>query len=167
MDLSKDIPAGKYTGTATVWAENTEKQTVELSLKIGNEVLAHRGDSEAWKHSRLRWLNSTLGIDDEPTNGYKPISFIGESTYGFTGKTMTIADNGFPGSFKVKETEVLNRPISFVVETPKGQEKFSEPPKYTVGEKCPGKDDWSLGKLFGQSKNIGRWNHRSGRVYQL
>ncbi len=139
VDLSKDIPAGTYTGTATVWAENTEKQTVELSLKIGNEVLADRGDSEAWRHSRLRWLNSTLGIDDEPTNGYKPISFIGESTYGFTGKTMTIADNGFPSSFKVKETEVLNRPISFVVETPKGQEQFSEPQNIQLVKNAPGK----------------------------
>ncbi len=138
VDIPEDITSGKYEGTFRVSAKNAAAQTLNISLKIGNEVLADRGDSEAWRHSRLRWLNSTLGIDDEPTNGYKPISFVGENTYGFAGKTMTIADSGFPGSFKVKETEILSRPVAFVVETRNGKEQFSVSRNAKLLKKKPG-----------------------------
>lgn len=139
IDIPENIIPGYYKGTVTVLAENAETQTVEINLKIDHSTLEDRGDSEAWRHSRLRWLNSTLGIDEEPTKGYKPISFPGEQTYGFTGKTMTISESGFPGSFKIKETEILNRPIAFVVETTKGKEQFSVPQNVELVKNAPGK----------------------------
>lgn len=127
LDIGKDIPSGVYTGKFSVTAKNAAPQTVEVQIKITNEILADRGDSEAWRHSRLRWLNSTLGLDDKPAKPFKELSFLGDNTYGFTGKTMTMSENGFPGSFKVKEIEILNRPISFIVQTKNGTEKLSEP----------------------------------------
>ncbi len=138
VDIPENIAAGNYTGTVLVVAENVEPQTINISLKINNETLADRGDSDAWRHSRLRWLNSTLGIDDEPTKDYKPISVLGEGSYGLTGKTMQMSENGFPGSLKVKATEILNRPISFVVETKNGREKFSAPQDVKLLKNEPG-----------------------------
>jgi len=127
IDIPEDIIPGYYKGTVTVTAENAQSQTVEVTMKIGNELLADRGDNEPWRHSRLRWLNSTLGIDDEPAKSYSPIKFLGENTYQFTGKKMTMSNNGFPGSIDVNGFEILNRPISFIVETVNGKEQFSEP----------------------------------------
>ncbi len=138
VDIPEDIQPGNYKGTVNVLAENSESQTIEVILKIGNEALPDRGDNEPWRHSRLRWLNSTLGIDDNPTKQYQPISFLGESTYGFTGKKLTMSDNGFPGSIKVKGIEILNRPISFVVETTQGKEQFSEPQNVELLKNEPG-----------------------------
>jgi hypothetical protein len=139
VDIPAYISAGNYTGKVTVLAENAESQAIDIYLKIGNSVLADRGDSEAWRHSRLRWLNSTLGINDKPTKPFQAISFLGENTYGFTGKTMTLSENGFPGSFKIKDTEILNRPMSFVVETAKGMEQFSSPQNVKLVKNEPGK----------------------------
>ncbi len=138
VDIPENIAKGNYKGTVTVSPKNAEPQTVNVSLKINNEVLTDRGDREAWRHSRLRWLNSTLGIDDKPTKSYSPIKFLGENTYQFTGKKMTISNNGFPGSIEVKGLEILNRPILFVVETQNGKEQFSEPQNVKLLKNEPG-----------------------------
>ncbi|MCG8307083.1 MAG: DUF6067 family protein [Cytophagales bacterium] len=151
VDIPKDIKSGKYKGQITILAENTSPQKIDISIMITSEVLADRGDSEPWRHSRLRWLNSTLGIDDQPIKGYRPISFLGDRTYGFTGKTMTISESGFPGSFKVKDTEILSRPIAFVVETQKGKEQFSGPQNVQLVKNAPGK---MIGSWASVSKNI-------------
>ncbi|NVK53061.1 MAG: hypothetical protein HWD85_09015 [Flavobacteriaceae bacterium] len=151
VDIPEDIKSGNYTGTINVISENTESQTVNVSIRINNEILADRGDSEGWRHSRLRWLNSTLGLDDEPTKAYKAIEFLGNRTYGFTGKTMQMSISGFPGSFKVKETEILNHPISFVVETKSGKEKFSTPQNMQLVKNSPGK---MIGSWESTSENI-------------
>jgi hypothetical protein len=151
VDIPENMASGIYGGTVVVSAKNAESQTINISLKITNNLLADRGDSEAWRHSRLRWLNSTLGIDDEPAKPFQAIQFLGDKTYGFTGKTMTIADKGFPGSFKIKETEILNRPVSFVVETMKGKETFSEPQNVELVKNTPGK---MIGAWESISENI-------------
>ncbi|MCK5774669.1 MAG: hypothetical protein KAH25_00750, partial [Bacteroidales bacterium] len=125
IDIPEDIAAGNYTGTVSVIAENTEPQIINISLKINNEVLADRGDGERWRHSRLRWLNSTLGNDDNATKQYQPIKILDNKTYSLTNKEITVAESGLPGSINVKGVEILNKPISFIVETKKGIEKFS------------------------------------------
>ena len=69
-----DVPAGQkaglYQGTIVISDESGRKGVVPLSIRIEGEPLADRGDSELWRHSRLRWLNSTLGISDMPTQPY-------------------------------------------------------------------------------------------------
>ncbi|HSH19766.1 MAG TPA: glycoside hydrolase domain-containing protein, partial [Draconibacterium sp.] len=138
IDIPENIIPGYYKGTIKVISENADPQIVEITLNIKNQILADRGDSETWRHSRLRWLNSTLGIDDNPTKPFQSISVLGEGTYGFTGKKMQMANNGFPGSIDVKGTEILNRPISFVVESAKGKEQFSEPRDVKLLKNEPG-----------------------------
>jgi len=58
---------GTYKGSLTFKPESISAQSVDLEIKVMETILTDRGDSETWRHSRLRWLNSTLGIDDNPT----------------------------------------------------------------------------------------------------
>jgi hypothetical protein len=68
--VGTDIPADAfpdtYEGFIVIKPENLKEQKVKIVLIVENDILADRGDGELWRHSRLRWLNSTLGIDDEP-----------------------------------------------------------------------------------------------------
>ena len=89
VDIPEDITPGKYRGQVTVSPENSEPQTVDVVIKIKNEVITGRGDNEPWRHSRLRWLNSTLGIDDMPTKGYDPIEVKDNDLYILTGKEVS------------------------------------------------------------------------------
>lgn len=138
VDIPEQITVGTYKGQVTVKPENTKPKIIDVTLKITDQVLADRGDSEPWRHSRLRWLNSTLGIDDKPTKSYLAIKFLGENTYQFAGMKMTMSNNGFPGLIDVKGLEILNRPISFVVETQNGKEQFSEPQNVKLLKNEPG-----------------------------
>jgi hypothetical protein len=138
IDIPENIPAGSYRGTITIKPENADPQTLELNLKVGNEVLADRGDSEPWRHSRLRWLNSTMGIDDKPAKPYDAIEFMGNNVYRLTDKKLTMDPGGMPGSIKVSGTEILAYPLSFVVETKNGIEQFSLPEDVVLLKNEPG-----------------------------
>ncbi|MCY1719376.1 DUF6067 family protein [Prolixibacteraceae bacterium Z1-6] len=138
VDIPEDVQSGKYSGEITVLAENAAPQKINIQIKIGDVILADRGDNENWRHSRLRWLNSTLGIDEQPTKPYQPISVLGENEYGFTGKTMILGEKGFPASFDIKGTEILNGPVAFIVETGSGTENFTKPQNVQLLKNKPG-----------------------------
>lgn len=124
VDIPKEISAGIYKGKIIVKTGNASSQIVDVKLTVGDNVLADRGDSETWRHSRLRWLNSTAGIDDKPVAPYKPIKALGNRMYDLSGKVLTMGVKGMPASVNVYGNEVLTAPISFVVETKAGIERF-------------------------------------------
>jgi hypothetical protein len=138
IDIPEKIPAGVYKCRIKVIPENSTPQTVEVTLKIAEKILADRGDNEPWRHSRLRWLNSTLGIDDQPTKPYEAIEFLGNSAYRLTDKKLTIDKSGMPGSIQVAGIEILAHPLSFVVETQTGNEEFSLPENIELLKNKPG-----------------------------
>ncbi len=138
IDIPEDIPSGTYRGTVTVHPENAKTKNVEVLLKITNKILADRGDSEPWRHSRLRWLNSTLGIDDKPTKPYKAIVLLNDSSYLLSDKKVTLGKDRMPGRINIRGTEILAHPLSFIIETPHGVERFSPPDGLTVLKNKPG-----------------------------
>lgn len=138
VDVAENLPAGTYTGKATVWADNAVAQEVQVEIKVEGKVIEERGDNEPWRHSRLRWLNSTLGIDDEPTKPYEPIKRENDYSYLLTGKKLTLGPSALPAQIDVKGTNLLNRPMELVVETASGKEKFGEPADAQIVKDAPG-----------------------------
>jgi hypothetical protein len=138
VDVPETIPPGTYNGEITIHPENAPSATIQVSLKVSNKVIPDRGDSEPWRHSRLRWLNSTLGIDDEPAHPYKPIEYAGESRYNMTGKLLTLHQSGLPGGIRAGNTEILSGPVAFKVETASGIEEFSSPNSVVTLKDKPG-----------------------------
>lgn len=124
VDIPKEIQPGNYKGIVTIKPETGSSQQVEVEIQIQDHVIADRGDSEPWRHSRLRWLNSTAGIDDENVAPYDPIKFLGDRTYGLSGKELTLGQKGFPSSLKAYGNELLAEPIALIVETNSGLEQF-------------------------------------------
>ena len=124
IDIPKEIRSGSYKGTVTVIPENGQPQQVKIEIQIEDHVIADRGDSEPWRHSRLRWLNSTAGIDDNNVTPYDPIKFLGDRTYGLTGKELTLGQKGFPSSLKAYGNELLAEPIALIVESNSSLEQF-------------------------------------------
>lgn len=123
LDLPESMPPGAYEGKVTIRARNAEPQELEVVLTVSSEVLADRGDGETWRHSRLRWLNSTVGIDDEPIAPYEPVKIAGNKLL-LTGKEVAFAENGLPSAIKVYGEEVLVSPMRFTVVTAQGDVSF-------------------------------------------
>ena len=62
LDLPSDAPPGTYRGTVAVEElDGGQVEEVQLELELEARQVEQRGDSEPWRHSRLRWLDSTAG----------------------------------------------------------------------------------------------------------
>jgi hypothetical protein len=95
-----DIPAdaaGTYRGAMTIKPANAEPTSVTLTVEVAGELLPDRGDSDLWRCSRLRWLNSGIGLDDEPARNYPPVVVNG-GTVALLGRQVVLGENGLPSS---------------------------------------------------------------------
>ena len=131
-----DIPANLSSatvlaGTFAVVEESGYSVPVEVTLTIDGPALLDHGDSNPQQLSRVRWLDSTVGIDDEPPLGFQPIVLdVKTATARANGKTIVINPNtGFPQQVSVDRVvrpslpssaptaplQVLNAPLELVV----------------------------------------------------
>lgn len=93
--LPEHLSAGTYQGTVTVSAANAESKTVQVSLNVSENVIANHGDNEPWRHSRLRWLNSQIGFDDEVIAPYTPL-VMKDKTISCLEREIKLSDLGLP-----------------------------------------------------------------------
>ena len=77
VEIPKDAAPGDYRGILTGQPLGAEPCPIKLSLKVKPEILKDHGDSDLWRLSRLRWLDSAIGIDDEVTAPYTPLELHG------------------------------------------------------------------------------------------
>ncbi len=110
-----DHGKGTYKGTVVVKPEGMAPTPVKVSVRVAGELIANKGDDEPWRHSRLRWLDSTLGLDDdELVPPYTPLKVSGNRmeclnravVFGLAGMPQTITSNG---------KDVLAAPMTFDV----------------------------------------------------
>ena len=79
VDVPADQRPGTVEGTVKISRRGGPPQTVAVSLAIEDAVLKDRGDSELWRMSRIRWLDSTAGLDDTVTAPYTPLVVDGST----------------------------------------------------------------------------------------
>ena len=126
IQIPQDIPAGLYEGRVTIHPEGLSASSVGLSLNITDTVREDAGDSEPWRHSRLRWLNSRIAMDDAVVAPFSPVLVSGR-TVSILGRELDIGANGMPSAIRsyfnpevtaVREEgqALLTGPIHFVVE---------------------------------------------------
>ena len=118
IDLEDAVPE-TYKGTITV-SSGEEKQSFDITLKVTGDPVSDHGYDEGARLSRLNWLNSRTGINNEVTKGFIPVKTEGNKL-SILGRSLTIAENGLPSSY-ISYFESSNQSISekgeFVVKTP-------------------------------------------------
>ncbi len=123
------VERGVYKGSVIISSGGSE-QTLNLSLQVKGEPVADHGFDEGERLSRLAWLNSTAGMDNEVTEGFIPVKNEG-NRLSILGRTITIADNGLPSSYvsyfessnqslNEKGEYVVNTPFRFIIEKQQG-----------------------------------------------
>jgi hypothetical protein len=140
VQVPKEAPTGDYRGVLVMRVQGREATRLELSLTVTSKLLEDAGDRELWRHSRLRWLNSTVGIDDEVTAPYTPIRVEGR-TVSCLGRKVRLASSGLPESIECGGREVLAGHIDFVVEPPEGK-AFWSGGKVAIRKTTPGAVAW-------------------------
>lgn len=118
IDL-EDVIAGTYKGSV-IFSSGGEKQSLEIALKVAGDPVPDHGYDEGTRLSRLNWLNSRAGINNEVTKGFIPVKADGNKL-SILGRSLTIADNGLPASY-ISYFESSNQSINekgeYVVKTP-------------------------------------------------
>jgi hypothetical protein len=125
VQVPTDARPGTYAGTITLRPANAPAATVTVTLTVTDQLLADAGDSEIWRHSRLRWLDSTIGLDDEIVAPFTPVTRDGR-TLGVLGRQVRLNELGFPESITstfsrnvdradAPAHELLAAPVQFTV----------------------------------------------------
>lgn len=138
IDLPSDMSSvGTFNGTITVSAMSAagtlHTKTLHLALAIeapaNGKPLPLHGDEDVYSMRRLRWLDSTIGVDDEVTRPFTNLTATSTSngglSIGVVNKLTRIGSNGLPSQSTVtarkvrqgKNTsvayEVLAEPVAF------------------------------------------------------
>lgn len=137
--VPEHLPAGIYRGTVRVSAGNAETKEVAMELTVTENVIANHGDNEPWRHSRLRWLNSQLGFDDEVVAPYTPLVWK-DRTISCLGRTVTLSPLGLPADI----TSYFKETMTEIGET--GRPLLSAPMQLTTGGGTWENLDFSLTK---------------------
>ena len=92
-----------------------------LTLKAEGEPAKDHGDGDPQSLSRLRWLNSTAAVDDEPVQGYEPLVVTGR-TIRCLGRELELGEDGLPvqirSYFNKAVTKVMDRPTVELLAAP-------------------------------------------------
>ncbi len=129
IDLDS-VATGTYRGSVTVGA-NGDDQLIPLLLHVNGDPVPNHGYDEGSHLSRLNWLNSTLGSDDNITGGFIPVKHDGNRIT-ILGRTVEIAGNGLPASILSyfgpsnqslvdKAEPVISHPFRFIIEKENGE----------------------------------------------
>ncbi len=124
VDIAPDQKPGVYVGSLTIQAEGIAPQQMALTLNVLPQSIVERGDNEPWRHSRLRWLNSTAGTEDFIPKPYVPLKVQGASI-SCLGRTLSLAADGLPSAIAAGKSPLLESPVHFTIESDGGPIAFT------------------------------------------
>ncbi len=110
---------GVYSGSLRVVPKGHQPSILKIRLCVSGPLLADAGDGELRRLSRLRWLNSTLGLDDQVIPPFTPLEVQG-NTVRLLGRQIEFGACGLPSSIRSGGREVLRGPMALTVETSSG-----------------------------------------------
>ena len=94
-DINKDQQPGTYKGKVTVSAAGTKEYTIDVTIHVTDKVAENRGYDIPQNMSRLNWLDSKIGIDDEVFAPFIPAT-LKDKTVSILGRKLTFNRYGFP-----------------------------------------------------------------------
>ena len=119
-DVPRDAKPGLRRATVTIRPTNAPPASVELRLKVLPAELADRGDSAPWRLSRLRWLNSTLGIDNTVVPPFTPLEWLDRATVRCLGRDISFDQFAAPRQITCGGETLLAGPITFEMRDEQG-----------------------------------------------
>ena len=147
IEIPEDIQ-GDFKGVIQLQA-GQKCLDVKLDVRIEGEVLKNYGDDDEKRFSRLRWLNSNIGLDENfIPQPYVPVKRK-DKTIELLGKKFEIGFGGMPGQIfsyfdqgntqiTSEPLEILKSPFEFVVETESGKVQWNETSFEVLKETCSG-----------------------------
>ena len=112
LDIPKDAKPGLKEFYVSIKPKNAPATIVRVKINVTKDVLANRGDDEAWRYSRLRWLNSKLGINDAVVKPYQNLEIKEQKITAASGEVVLKKD-GLPSAIIANGNPLLASPLTF------------------------------------------------------
>jgi Glycoside hydrolase 123, N-terminal domain len=113
VPIPDSVPAGAYTGAATITSGTGEARSVSITLRVQAQSIAHHGDDDPWRLARLRWLDSQIAADDDVAAPYTAVTVDGQHL-GVLGRRVTLDSLGLPSAiesfFHIEMTRLADTP---------------------------------------------------------
>ena len=136
LQAPADAHPGRYRGALTVLARGFPATQVRLEIAILPAAAIHGGDDNPYDLTRLRWLDSKVGLDDDVVAPYTPLKVHGP-TVDCLRRKVQFGPDGLPASIASNGIEILSRPISLVAETDGNDLAWKSKPTCTLAS-APG-----------------------------
>lgn len=115
--IPEEAPAGEYAGQVEILTASAPPRTVSLKIRVSDRIRPDSGDSELWRLSRLRWLNSLLAVDEEVVSPFTPLELRGR-TIACLGRKIRLSKYGLPEDilsfFNPEVTAIGNSSVSLL-----------------------------------------------------
>ncbi|TLV00311.1 glycoside hydrolase domain-containing protein [Dyadobacter luticola] len=124
------VTKGIYNGTTNILIDG-KKQSIKIQLAVDGNAVENHGYNEGKGLSRMNWLNSTVGINEEIAKGYQPVTRK-DKTLHILGRSFVIGNDGMPAeinsfftssnqSISEKSEPITGGAFRFVVEKANGE----------------------------------------------
>jgi len=152
IQVPRDASPGRYVGNLTISPGNAQAQEVAIELEVTDSVLEDAGDSELWRQSRLRWLDSTIALDDTVAKPYIPLKRQG-TELSCLGRRINLGPSGLPTAIQsffaaemthlgTQARELLQAPIRFSVKDSDGRVFSWDHQGIEFRDETPGRISW-------------------------
>ena len=82
-------------------------QSVDVHITVAGAALDDHGDRDSWRLSRLRWLDSMIGLDDDVvTRPYMPIARH-DNRLSVLGRELVVSGDGLPQQIRSSSLPVI------------------------------------------------------------
>lgn len=148
LNLPENVKPGKYTGEITLIPSNAPKSIVPVTINISEKIAVDKGDNDLWRLSRLRWLESDIGLSNEVFPPFKPLVFDSKTrTVTTWGHKLILNSFGLPEKINFGDNEILSEPVNLSIG---GQDVWSNPElKFT--ESSPARISWTGKTSYGDA----------------
>ena len=95
IQIPADFHNGFYREWVTVVAKGLLSQSIAVEIHVAGAVIEAGGDNVPERLTRLRWLNSTLALDDDLIKPFTPVARKGD-LLSILGRSVKIGASGLP-----------------------------------------------------------------------
>ena len=152
--VPEDAAPTTYEASVAVSDAGGPPKTVRLALTVLDQQAVDGGDGDLWRHSRLRWLDSTIGLDDEVFAPYIPVRLAGNTVH-VLGRRLRFGATGLPESIQ----STFSGSVDAVDAPPR--ELLAHPFRLVVAHAAGSTSHWRAKELASESVGSGAVNWRA------
>lgn len=142
IDIPADATPGEYIGTVAILPSNQSPTVITIRLTLSDTVVEERGDHDLRRLSRLRWIESDIGLSDKVYPPYRPLRLSKDKRSISTwGHTLRLSRCGLPEGLRFGNEEIMAAPLKLDARSGARPLVFCQP-ALEITEATPGHISW-------------------------